>query len=191
MGGTLLLGGSIAGLAGVGVLRASWSRPKRSSTLNGLGWLLLLAGAVSGCAAAGAWGLAMVALPPMVGALVVLAVAALASVPSKLRPSSRRAGLLPEGGELLRLGGRCLTFLLVAVLAALAGLGIAVAAGWLALLVGGAKADAYAVSLFAMPIVWSALAFALLMQTRRSAQFKVLALASIPAWPCLTVGLVA
>jgi hypothetical protein len=191
MGEAWLVEGSIAGLAGVGVLRASWSRRKRSSALNSFGWLLLLAGAASGWAAAGAWGVAMVSLPPMVGAMALLAVAALGSAPSKVRASSWRAGLMPEGSEPLRLGGRCLTFLLVAVLAAVAGLGIAVAAGWLALLVGGAKADAYAMSLFTMPIVWSAVAFALLMQPRRSGQFKVIALASILAWPCLALGLLA
>jgi hypothetical protein len=98
---------------------------------------------------------------------------------------------LPERGEPMRLGGRCLTFLFVALIAALLGVGISVAAGGLALLAGAGEANAYATALFLMPLVWGALAFALLMQPGRPGQVRVLAFASVPVWPVVFIGALA
>jgi hypothetical protein len=152
------------------------------------GWLLMLGGAVCGWAAAGAWGTAAAALFPMAGALLLLAIAALTSEPTKLRASNRRAGLLPERGEPIRIAGRLLTFVLVGVLAAALGSGIAVALGALLLLMGMSEANAYALALQLMPLIWAALAFAVMMQPSRRGQLKILAFASVPVWPALAAG---
>lgn len=178
----------IAGLVGVGVLRAAWARPRRSLPLNLGGWLLMLGGAVCGWAAAGAWGTSVAALFPMAGACLFLAAAAFSSAPSKLKASNRRVGLLPERGEPMRIAGRLLTFALVGVLAAVLGAGIAVALGAVLLLAGMGDANAYALALQLMPLIWAALAFAVMMQPSRRGQFKVLALASVPVWPTLAAG---
>jgi hypothetical protein len=185
---TLLVAACLAGLVGVGVLRAAWSRPKRSVPLNLAGWLIMLGGAALGWAAAGAWGTAVASLFPMGGAFVFLAAAAVASTPGKLKASNRRAGLLPEGAEPMRIAGRLLTFVLIGVLAAVLGVGLAVALGALLLLAGLSEADAYALALQLMPVFWAALAFALLMQPSRRGQFKVLGFSSLPVWPLLAAG---
>jgi hypothetical protein len=185
---TLLAAATVAGLAGVGVLRLAWARPNRSLPLNLAGWLLMLGGAVCGWAAAGAWGAAVAALFPMAGALLLLAIAAFTSAPAKLKASNRRAGLLPERGEPMRIAGRLLTFVLVGVLAAALGSGIAVALGALLLLMGMSEANAYALALQLMPLIWAALAFAVMMQPSRRGQLKILAFASVPVWPALAAG---
>ena len=187
-GSTLLVAAAFAGFSGVGVLRVAWARPDRSLPLNLSGWLLMLGGPVCGWAAAGAWGTAVAALFPMAAALLLLAIAAFTSTPSKLKASNRRAGLLPERGEPMRIAGRLLTFVLVGVLAAMLGSGIAVALGALLLLMGMSEANAYALSLQLMPLIWAALAFAVMMQPSRRGQFKVLAFASVPVWPALAAG---
>ena len=185
-----LIGASLASLAGVGVLRASWSRPQRSRAMNVAGWSLLLGAALYGSALGGAWGIAVVALSPMSGALALLAIAAFRSPPAKLRSADRRndRGASERAPTLLR--ARSLTFVIVAIVAAILGMGIATASGALALLGGAAKSDAYATTLFMMPLAWGVLAFALLMQPHRRAQLKVLAFASLPTWPCLAAGIV-
>lgn len=180
---------AMAGLAGVGVLRVSWSRKQRSRAMNLTGWSLILGAAVYGAAFAGAWGIAAAALPPMSGAFILLAIAAIRSKPGKVRAATRRPSASIAEPAALRLAARGLTFVLVAVLAAAVGMGIALAAGGLVLLVGAGKSDAYATALFMMPMSWSMLAFVLLMQPRRRGQAKVLAIASIPTWPCLVAGL--
>jgi hypothetical protein len=173
------------------MLRFAWSHARRRHGLTLAGWLLIAAGAVLGWASAGAWGTAVAALLPMLAACVFLAVAALRSAPSKLKASNRRVGLLPESGEPLRIAGRLLTFALVGLLAAVLGAGIAVALGALLLLAGMSEANAYALALQLMPVIWAALAFAVLMQPSRRGQFKVLAFASLPIWPTLAAGALA
>lgn len=185
---TLLIAAAVAGLAGVGMLRVAWARPRRSLPLNLAGWLLMLGGAVCGWVAAGAWGTAVAALCPMAGACLFLAVAACTSGPSKRKASNRRVGLLPERGEPMHVAGRLLTFALVGILAAVLGSGIAVALGALLVLAGMDEANAYALALQLMPVIWAALAFAVMMQPSRRGQFKVLAFASVPVWPALVAG---
>jgi putative flippase GtrA len=91
----------------------------------------------------------------------------------------------------MRIAGRLLTFALVGLLAALLGAGIAVALGAVLLLAGMSEANAYALALQLMPVIWAALAFAVLMQPSRRGQFKVLAFASVPVWPTLAAGVLA
>ncbi|WP_159869899.1 hypothetical protein [Novosphingobium sp. 9U] len=179
----------MAGVAGVGVLRVAWAHKRRSHPLNLAGWLLILVGAVCGWAAAGAWGLAVTSLWPMGAAMVLLAFSGLGSQPGKQRASNRRVGALPDRGEPLRLAGRILTFVLVVLAAATLGVGIAVAVAGLALMAGAGEANAYSLALMLMPLAWAVLAYLLLMQPSRCGQAKVLAVASLPLWPCVAMGL--
>jgi hypothetical protein len=187
-GSAWLIIASLSGFAGVGVLRASWSRHQRLQAMNLAGWSMVLGATLCGAAYAGAWGVAVAALSPMTAAFIMLALAAIRSTPAKVRAASRHENRCIAGRAPVQLAGRSFTFLLVAVLAAVFGLGIATAAGGVALLGGAGKSDAYATALFMMPLAWSMLAFALLMQPHRRGQLKVLAIASIPTWPCLAAG---
>lgn len=181
--------GSLAGIVGVGLLRYAWAQDQRSHPLYLAGWLLILAGALCGWATAGAWGLAITSLWPMGMAFVLLGIAGLRSPPGKTRASNRRVGLVPERGEPLRLAGRVLTFVLVVLLAAVLGIGIAVAVAGLMRIAGSGEANAYSLALMIMPLTWAVLAYLLLMQPSRRGQAKVLAVASVPLWPCLAIGL--
>lgn len=187
-GDALLVAASLAGPAGVSVLRLAWGRSTRAHGLNLAGWSLILAAAVLGWTAAGAWGTSVAALFAMLAAFVLLGVAGWRSTPGKLRASNRRVGALPERGEPLRLGRRALTFTLVAVVAAILAAAAGVAMSGLALLAGAGKADAYVLALTFMPIGWGLLAFALLMQPTSRRQMRVLAVASVPLWPVLAMG---
>lgn len=131
----------------------------------------------------------MTAIEGMGAAMALLGISAMRSRPGKARASNRRVGLVPESGEPLRLGARVLTFVVVALIAAVLGIGIAVAVASLALLAGSGEANAYSLALRMMPLVWSVLAYLLLMQPSRRGQAKVLAVASVPLWPCLAMGL--
>ena len=185
----LLVAGSLLGLVGVGTLRLAWARETRSLALNIVGWLLLVVAAIDGGVAAGAWGVAVVSLCPMGGALLLLALAALRSEPGRQRASNRRAGLLPQDDEPMRVAGRLLTFLLVVVIAAMLSAGLGVTVGALALLAGWSKANAYAVALFLTPFIWALLAYGIMMQPARRGQFKLLGIASVPVWPTLVMGM--
>lgn len=187
----LLIFGALAAIAGLVVLRLGWGRSQRSHALNGLGWFLIALGAVLGWNAAGAWGTAVTSLFTMLAAFAALSAAGLQSKAGKQAASNRRVGALADRGEPLRLGGRCLTFVLIALIAAVLGIGISLAAAGLVLLAGAGEADAYATALFLMPVVWAALAFALLMQANRQGQVRVLVAASIPVWPVVFVGALA
>ena len=189
MGGDpLLAGGSLLGIAGVAVLRLSWGRTGRSLSLNTAGWGALAASVLCGAAAAGAWGIAVVSLWAMTAAFVSLAVAGLSSQPSARRASGRRAGMLPEGREPLRLGGRVLTFLMVAVLSMASSIAIALLVRWVALLCGAAEGNASVLALFAVPLVWTLLAYFLLMTGSRTRQFAILGGTILAALPPILSG---
>lgn len=188
-GTSVLMAGSLAGVTGVGVLRLAWGSDRRSHPLTCAGWLLILAGAVCGWAAAGAWGLAVTSLWPMGAAFVLLGVAGLCSQQGKRSASNQRVGLVPEGGEPPRLASRVATFVIVVLVAGVLGIGIAVAVAALALRAGAREANAYSLALMLMPLVWAVLAYLLLMQPSRRGQARVLAVASVPLWPCLAMGL--
>lgn len=177
-----------APVAGVGVLRWAWSGAGRSAALNGAGWALLLGGALAGGLAEGAWGVSVSALTGMVAAFLVLAWAAAVSPPSKARASNRRVGLIPETGEPLRLLSRTLTFVLVALVAAIVSVGLAVTTRGVAGKAGLGAADATVLAYFILPIAWTLIAFVLLMQESRRRQAIVLGVASLPI---LALGLVA
>ncbi|MFC0203845.1 hypothetical protein [Novosphingobium soli] len=180
---------ALAGVGGVAVLRAAWSRPQRSFILVTLGWGLLLASLVLGAISGGAWGCAVASLWAMGAAFAALAWAAISSPPGKGQASNRRVGMLPGRGEPRRIGGRLLTFALVAVVSALLAIGAALAVGALARAAGWSAANANAMLLFTMPLAWSVIAYAVLVQATRKGQFKALALASLPTWPALALGL--
>ncbi|WP_285021922.1 hypothetical protein [Novosphingobium sp. fls2-241-R2A-195] len=185
----LLAFASAAGVAGVVTLRLAWAQARRSMPLNAAGWALLLIAIVVGWLADGAWGTSVAVLWTMGAAFVLLAWAGLRSEPGRADASNRRAGMLPESGEPLRLGGRLLTFTLVGIVPVLpsAGGGLALAA--LGRMLGWSEANALALAFFAMPILWMLIAYAVLMQPVRRGQVKVLAIASLPTWPTLAAGL--
>ncbi|WP_066560154.1 hypothetical protein [Croceicoccus bisphenolivorans] len=181
----LLWTAAASAIAGVGVLRWAWARPQRSRALNATGWgMLALAAAMAG-AAAGAWGLAVAALAGMVAAHALLAIAAWRSPQSSGRASNRRAGMLPQNGETLRLGGRLITFVLSVPAGALAALCITVALRAVAQMAGVGEADANVLALFAMPVAWAVLAIIIVMAANRRKQCLTVTLATLPA--CLIV----
>lgn len=187
-GNSALLFGAAAAASGVAVLRLSWSRPKRSPGMNFAGWiLLLLAGAVA-WNVAGAWGVSVEALVAMTMAFVFLALAAWTSPASSTKASNRRAGMLPEAGAPLHLGRRIVTFVIVTALALFASLGLALGIRLLVILGGAGEAGANVTAIFATPLTWAVLAYALLMTSDRRRQFAMLTIASLAAVPAFLQG---
>lgn len=171
----LLAAAAGAAVAGIGILRAAWSRPQRSLALNGAGWAILLLGAVFAGGHSGAWGVAVAALIAMAAALLWLAHAAIAApAAAGARASNRRVRMLPEGNEPLHLGRRMITFGLVAIAAALISTAVAIGVRALSLILGATEADANVIALAAMPLAWTALSYALLMKEARAAQLRLL-----------------
>ncbi len=181
----LFAAGLASAVAALLVLRVSWARPGRSRLLNAAGWLLLAISVAAGSVLAGAWGITVMALWAMGAAFVLLAVAAWKSPPARRKASGRRAGMLPEAGEPLRLGGRVITFLLVVLGAMISSIALAITTRWIALLAGTAEANANVLALFAAPLGWTILAFLILMTDGRRRQLAILSIpiaASIPAF---------
>lgn len=188
MGDVILLTGYMLAVAGVLVLRLSWGLAARSRMLNAAGWAALAAAVLCGAVAAGAWGITVVSLWATATAFVLLAVAGWTAQPSVRRASDRRAGMLPEGKESLRLGGRVLTFALVAVLSMAASIAAALFVRWAALLCGAAEGNASVLALFAAPLVWTLLAYVLLMTGSRKRQFAILGGTILTALPPVLSG---
>lgn len=184
----LLTAACIGSIGGVATLRYAWALPRRSMAVNSAGWLLLLTATGLAWNAAGAWGASIASLAAMTAAFVALTFAAATSPPAKQKASNRRVRMLPEKGEPLRIGGRIATFLLVAVVAALLSVALAIAIGHAARLGGWSEANSTVVALASMPVIWAVIAFFMTMQTRRSAQIKVMALAGLPLVPILALG---
>lgn len=173
-------GGAAAGVAVI-LLRLAWSRPRRSLPLNTAAWGLLALGLLAGGRTAGAWGLSVVSLVAMGCAFLLLCHAGLTSPAARFRASARRAHVLPDRGEPLRLGRRAITFLLsvpaaliVSLLIALAVRGLLPAAGW-------HEADSNTTAFFLTPVLWSVLLFLLLMKTDRRGQAALLAIPAAAA----------
>ena len=183
--------GAALAVAAVGLLRLAWGKPERSHALNTAGWGLLLAGVVSGGMAAGAWGIAIVSLPAMIAAFVALAVAGVKSPQGRTKASTRRVGLMPEKGEPRRIGCRATTFLLTIVAGFAVSLGLGMAVRALGGALGWAAPDANVAAFFTVPLAWSALVFALLMQDRRRTQILTLLVCSLPVLPVLASGAMA
>ena len=114
-----------AAILGIVVLRQSWGRPGRSILRNTAGWLLLVAGAIGGWVAAGAWGMAVAALVATGIACLVLALAAFE------KPKAiRRAGVAENGATSATSGGwhrGILTFFLTGPLALIVAVAVALA----------------------------------------------------------------
>lgn len=190
-GTAVLFAGAAAALASVAVLRLSWARKKRSVSLNTLGWGLIALAAVLGWAGAGAWGASVVSLVGIGAACVALAVAAVTSPAAKAaKASNRRVKMLPESGEPRQIGRRVATFLICVPLALLVSLGLAVVVRAIADLAGASEADSMVLAFFATPFLWAILAHMLLIQRRRSGQWKVLAVSVLPIVPVALTGVI-
>ena len=186
--GAMLAAGIAAAVAGIAVLRLSWGMAQRSVAANAAAWLLLAAGALLACAGAGAWGVAVASLWAMGLAAALLAVAAWRSDKVAARPTDRRARMLPQGGWLLDLGRRALTFAMTVPLAMAASLALAVGLHWALKEAGWQPADAIAAALIAVPVVWAVLASVMLMQRTRRMQWLSLGVVALVAVPALLAG---
>jgi len=184
----LLWSAALAALGGIVLLRWSWSLKQRSAALNLAGWGLLAVAAVLAGMHSGAWGISVAALAAMGGALVVLALAAATSPPGRERVSERRARILPDPGEPLRLGSRALTLAEVMIGGLAASVALAIAFRALAVSIGWSEADANAAALFIVPLAWGILACVLLMQDRHRTRCITLGVAIVPLLPALLAG---
>lgn len=185
---SLLWIGAAATVAAVLQLRRAWSLPRRSATANGIGWALMLAGAALALAGDGAWGLAVASLCGMTSAVLLLAHVGWIAPKGKGRASDRKAHMLPEAGEPLALGRRILTFLITVPLAFAAALLAALGARALAGLAGWSDADGNAMTLLLLPLLWSILAFWLLMLPRRRSQYSLLAIPAAAGLGLIFIG---
>jgi hypothetical protein len=189
MADPILVVAGAATAVGSAVLRYAWSLPRRSRLANGLGWGLFTFGALLGGITAGAWGIAVVSLFGMGAALVLLTQAAITTRASKDgKASNRHAGALPEAGEPRRIGRRIATFLIVMLVAMIVSIGLAVAVRGLLAWGGAGEANANVASLFVMPLAWTLLAFALLMEESRKRQWRLLAMFAVPGVLAALVG---
>jgi hypothetical protein len=177
-----------AGVIAVGVLRWAWSLPRRSTLGNGAGWALLVMAVVIAGQAEGAWGIAIVSMAIMAGALLALAIAGIGAEPGRAAASNRRVGLLPEGAEPRHVGRRFGTFTLVILGGLAASLCLALGMRGLGGLLGWHEADSNAVALFTVPVGWAILVTIMLMQTSRRGQWAALALCAVPLVPVLLTG---
>ncbi|OJW71263.1 MAG: hypothetical protein BGO57_02540 [Sphingomonadales bacterium 63-6] len=179
--GLLSLGLALS-LAGPLALRAGW---QRNRAFVALGWSLLVGAAILLTLGEGAWGLAAGASVAMGMALILLAQAAIATpAPARLTPE-RIAAPVPSGPVDKRdLARRCAVFLIVAVLDLAAGLLLAWSFGSALFRFGMAEADAMAISLFALPVLWTAMASWQLTLTR------LWPMVMIALWVALLGGLI-
>ena len=161
-----------AAILGIVVLRQSWGRPGRSILRNTAGWLLLVAGAIAGWVAAGAWGMAVAALVATGIAGLVLALAAFE------KPKAiRRAGVAENGATSATSGGwhrGILTFFLTGPMALIVAVAVALAVRSVAIRWPLAKADANVMVLALVPLVWPLLTCAMLMTSNRRPQIAML-----------------
>ncbi len=168
-------------IAGVALLRLSWGKPARSTGLNLAGWAVLAAALVTGCAAAGAWGVAVAALVATGAAFAVLAVAARKPA-RKARAKTIRTSHRGSGDIASRARSGWLTFLIAGPLALGASVLLALAVRALIIGAGGAEADGNVAVLATVPLAWPILSFALLMMPQRALQVGwVLGIAAVSA----------
>ena len=186
--GGSIIAGSVLAIVAVAVLRVSWGQKGRSAALNAAGWGFALAALILGWTAAGAWGASVVALWAMGAACAVLAWEGFRSPATRAKASKRRAGMMPEGPAPLQIGARLTTFTLVAIVALLSSIAFAVGVRWLAAAMGAGEANANVLALFATPVVWTVLAFMLLMTASRKRQIVYLAITASAALPAILVG---
>jgi len=170
--------GALAAAGAVCMLRLAWGRVQRSVSLNGAAWALLAFALAMGMRGAGAWGIAIVTLAALAAAFFCLTIAAVTAPPGKAHTSNRRAHMLPEGREPLRIGGRLLSFLLSVPGAMLVAMILGLAARNMAGALGAPEADGNVLMLFLMPLLWALLAMLVLLWPNRGRQ---LALLAVPA----------
>jgi hypothetical protein len=187
----LLIAAGASAACGSAALRFAWSLPKRSPAWNSAGWGLFALGVVLGWVSAGAWGTAVASLFGMAAALLILAYAAGSAPTTTNKASNRRAGALPESGEPWQLGRRIVTFLIVVLVAMIVSVGLALAARGLVAWSGAGDANANVASFFVMPLAWTLLAFAVLMEERRAKQWRLLAMSAVPGIVAVIIGVAA
>jgi hypothetical protein len=152
--------GTLFAILSIGTLRTAWSRPRRSVTLNTVGWGLLLAGLLVSAQAHGAWGITVAGLAATGTALLLLLPdAVMRRVPPK--PALTRS--VPERAP-LKLGRRVVTFLLTVPLGFAVSLALAVGGYVLADLAGWHPANSVMLALMLLPILWAIFATLLLMK---------------------------
>jgi len=189
MADTLLIAASASAACGSAALRYAWSPPRRSTACNGLGWGLLLAGAIAGWWIAGAWGTTMASLFGISAALLFLGHAAATAPAGNGKASNRRVNMLPEQGEPRHLARRFMTFFIVAIVALIVSVGLGVATHSLMAWAGAVPANAIVAGFFVMPLAWGLLAYALLMEERRARQWAMLGILAVPGALALMTGL--
>lgn len=188
MEGMLVLG-IAAAVSAVAVLRLSWGRPARHVALNAVGWAFAAIATIVGGAYAGAWGIAVISLWAMGAAAVLLAWSAWRAPSSGTRAASnRRAGMLPQGDEPARIGGRIATFLIVVVGGIIASVALAVASRWLAMATDANEANANVAALFVAPLGWTILTFVLLITPSRKRQIALILSGTATAVPAILTG---
>ncbi|GAY20842.1 hypothetical protein [Sphingobium fuliginis] len=170
----LLWTSALLAAAAVCLLRFSWGRALRSAPLNAAAWGLLAFALTMGMAGGGAWGVAMVTLAALAMAFCCLALAAATAPPGKTGASNRRAHMLPEGQEPLRIGGRMVSFLLSVPGAMLVALILGLAARGTARALGAHEADGNVLMLFLMPLLWAVMAMLILLWPQRRRQVGLL-----------------
>jgi hypothetical protein len=178
------------GVAGVGALRYAWSLPRRSPVANGTGWALLGLATILAAVTDGAWGVSVAALGAMLTAFAILAVAGIRSPEKSAKASNRRVGMLPEQGEPKRIGRRVVTFLLLIVAGFAVSVGLGLAMRGLGSLFGWSESNANVLALYSVPLTWSVLVTAMLMQQTRRSQVLLLLACCIPVLPVLVSGVV-
>jgi hypothetical protein len=187
----LLIAAGASAACGSAALRFAWSLPKRSPVWNSVGWGLFALGTVLAWLSAGAWGTAVASLFGMAAALLLLAYAAGTAPATTNKASNRRAGVLPEGGEPRRIRRRIVTLLIVVLVAMIVSVGLALAARGLVVWAGAGEANATVTSFFVMPLAWTLLAFAVLMEERRAKQWRMLAMSAVPGVVAVIIGVAA
>lgn len=189
---SLLSAAALCAIFGPVALRFAWSMPNRSVLWNAVGWGLLALASIAAWLSAGAWGVAVTALWAMGAAILLLAHGATTTpAVSNSKASNRRANMLPQNGEPLFLRRRFATFFVVILAAMIVSIGWGIATRAAALLLGASEADANVLGLFAMPLLWVWLSYALLMEHRRTRQWRMLLLWAAPAGLAVIMGLTA
>lgn len=197
VGDAVLMAALASAVGGIAVLRFAWSLPRCSSGWNAGGWGLLVLSAAFAWLAQGAWGAAIAGLWGMGAAMALIALAAArAPIKGHVRASNRasnrkievKIGGPPEGKVPLHILRRVVTFLIVALVAMIVSTGLALAMRGAALWAGASEANANVAGLFTMPIVWTLLAFFLLMAGSRIRQWRLLLLCAVPGVIAIFAG---
>jgi len=183
--------GALSAAGGVALLRFAWAGQQRSLALNLLAWSVLSVGLLLGARAGGAWGLSISSLVAMTCAFILLARAGFTAPPDKMKPSARRAHVLPDKGEALQLGRRFGTFALSVPAALIASVLVAIAIRTLVDWAGWQEANSSVLALFLTPLLWAGLMFALLINPRRTAQLKLLGIPSAVSGIIILAGVAA